>query len=113
MFKKKDKEITMNTVRIARGTSVLATMSDKLFISTYKKMEARKASNPAEYHLPDWFTIKFKRQDKDIYEFIGSFNEGDVYPLVYKKDFLKILRKNKIEIQQIDEDIYKIIRKQS
>ena len=113
MFKKKDKEITMNTIRIARGTSVLASMSNQSFISTYKKMEARKVPNPAEYHLPDWFTIKFRQHDKDVYEFIGSFNEGDVYPLVYKNDFLKILRKNKIEIQQIDEDIYKIIRKQS
>ncbi len=111
MFKKKDQEIKNNTMRIAKGTFMLSQMPDSLFTSTYKKMEKQNKKSPCKYELPNWFNIKFIKKENEIYEFQGSFTDGNGYPLVYKKDFLRLLKKNKVNIEQLDENTYKIIRK--
>lgn len=110
MFKFKEKEIKNNTSRIARGTYMLSTMPNEEFISLYKKMKEKRMNTKAKYKLPDWFTIIFKSTENNTHKFIGSFTDGNGYPLVYKKDLLKILKKLKVKYEQIDEDTYKIIR---
>ena len=111
MFKRKDKKILENTKRIARGTFFLSVMPNTKFITIYKRKEKEKVENPCPYQIPDWFTIKFIEKDKDICEFLGSFHEGEGYPLVYKKNFLKELKKFRVFYEQIDNETYKILRK--
>ena len=111
MFSKKNKDIINDTNRIARGTFLLSIMKDEIFVSTYKQKEELKMQNPAEYHLPDWFTIKFIKDKNNTHQFVGSFTDGNGYPIVYKKEFLKVLKKLRVKIEQLDSDTYKIIRK--
>ena len=110
MFNLRDKTIKNNTKRIAKGTFVLATMPNDKIEAIFKRMEKSKLKKAAKYKLPDWFTIQFVEQEKDIYAFIGSYSDGNGYPLVYKEDFLKQLTKYHIEFEELEDNTYKIIR---
>ena len=107
----RNREIKNNTKRIANGTTTLAFMSDRQFTSFYKRMEAKKLKNPCKYKIAEWFTIKFIEKENDEYEFCGSFVDGDTFPLVYKDQFLKILKKNHVYHKEIKKNVYKIVRK--
>ena len=111
MFKKKDKEINNNTIRIARGTYTLSKMPENNLKKTYQKMEKRFSISPCKYKIPEWFTIKFIDKGNETAEFLSSFNDGNGYPLVYKKKFLKLLKKYKVNFEEIEDNTYKIIIK--
>ena len=110
MFKRKDKQILEDTKRIAKGTFVLSAMDENMFTKTYQGMEKSKAESPCKYHIPDWFTIKLIPKDKKTYEFLGSFTDGNGYPIVYKDEFFKILKKFRVDFEEIEENTYKITR---
>jgi len=111
MFNRKDKEIIDNTKRIAKGTYILYSMPEKTFIETYQRMEKSNAKSPCKYKLPEWFTIKFIDKENKTAEFLGSFNDGNGYPLVYKDKFLKLLKKYHVNFEEMEDNTYKIIRK--
>ena len=96
----KNREIKENTKRIAFGTNTLSLMPEKNFIFIYKKME-KQGLKAEDYEIPNWFNIRFIPEEKDIYQFVGSFNDGNGYPLVYKKDFLRILTRLEVKYEQI------------
>ena len=110
MFKLKDKIIKNNTKRIAKGTYALATMPDDQIEVIFKRMEKSKLQKAAKYKLPEWFSIEFIPKEDDICEFVGSFSDGDGYPLVYKNDFLELLTKYKVNYEELKNNTYKIHR---